>query len=108
MEPNKSMVIAVMVKDMSHFQKWLKNNHRFEEITYRPVFSMNSSVGINFNAIITTPLFWKTENAYEIYRCVESRIERGRIIKEKARILKEQPGWFAKVATCLFGCDEKG
>jgi len=80
MKDNEKPMYAVMVKDFVHFSKWLKTAPDRGERIYRPVFSMNSAVGIYFDAMIFTTEFWDIKDAKQIHQYVRFRIkDRGRV-----------------------------
>lgn len=83
MKDEDKPLCAVLVRDFVQYSKWLKYAARKSEMVYRPVFSMNSAIGIGFDAMIVTRDFWKTNDAKQVYSCVKAGI---------ARKLKERQG----------------
>ena len=74
MKDEEKPVYAVLVKDFVEFSKWLKSAIDKDVIVYRPVFSMNSAVGVRFDAMIVTRDFWKTKDAGQIHAYVQTRV----------------------------------
>lgn len=106
-DKNKPMC-AVMVKDFVEFSKWLKDAPDKNKIIYRPVFSLNSSVGIYFDAMIFTSEFWEVEDAKQIHLYVSSRLKKCQRVDASNGILKKRPTRFLERAFGVFRCRDRG